>query len=168
MNRQYIQIEIGILARVCSQNARGSGHYTPTPPLGASNGMNTVVCQHSQTVSLPAQCLSKQRHGTYSVNVQRCYTIVSSAASSAVLPAQCPVQCDCNYSVQCNFIPTSRRGLPSASRRAYTRRFQPLLLEWPETEMLSLPTGNWETASLPATVLIRQLLQAPLRVDCRT
>ena len=39
MNRQNIQIEIGNLARVCSQNARGSGHYTPTPPLGASNGM---------------------------------------------------------------------------------------------------------------------------------
>ena len=39
MNRQYIQIEIGNLARVCSQNAQGSGHYTPTPPLGASNGI---------------------------------------------------------------------------------------------------------------------------------
>ena len=42
MNRQNIQIEIGNLARVCSQNAQGSGHYTPTPPLGASNGISVA------------------------------------------------------------------------------------------------------------------------------
>ena len=39
MSREYNQIEIENLARVRSQNAQGSGHYTPTPPLGASNGM---------------------------------------------------------------------------------------------------------------------------------
>ena len=39
MSRQYNQIEIEILARVCSQNVQGSGHYTQTPPLGASNGI---------------------------------------------------------------------------------------------------------------------------------
>ena len=49
MNRQYIQIEIGNLARVCSQNARGSGHYTPTPPLGASNGM---ILRENQRMSM--------------------------------------------------------------------------------------------------------------------
>ena len=40
MNRQYNQIEIENVASVCSQNAQGLGHYTPTPPLGASNGMS--------------------------------------------------------------------------------------------------------------------------------
>ena len=50
MNRQYIQIEIGNLARVCSQNAQGLGHYTPTPPLGASNGIE---------VEAAAECSSK-------------------------------------------------------------------------------------------------------------
>ena len=39
MSREYNQIEIENLARVRSQNAQGSGHYTPTPPLGASNGI---------------------------------------------------------------------------------------------------------------------------------
>ena len=53
MNRQYIQIEIGNLARVCSQNAQGSGHYTPTPPLGASNGINrSLNYSYSQSLQL--------------------------------------------------------------------------------------------------------------------
>ena len=43
MSREYNQIEIENLARVRSQNAQGSGHYTPTPPLGASNGMIDTV-----------------------------------------------------------------------------------------------------------------------------
>ena len=50
MNRQYIQMEIGNLARVCSKNAQGLGHYTPTPPLGASNGItlcNTIQSHYT-------------------------------------------------------------------------------------------------------------------------
>ena len=54
MNRQYIQIEIGNLARVCSQNAQGSGHYTPTPPLGASNGITQQSTAVIQPVIQPA------------------------------------------------------------------------------------------------------------------
>ena len=50
MNRQYIQKEIGNLARVCSQNAQGLGYYTPTPPLGASNGMTINKEHHADDV----------------------------------------------------------------------------------------------------------------------
>ena len=66
MNRQYIQIEIGNLARVCSQNAQGSGHHTPTPPLGASDGI---------TFSLASQMLTGESHASHMHCQQSCYVL---------------------------------------------------------------------------------------------
>ena len=45
--------EIGKLVGVGYQNAQGLGHYTPTPPLDASNGIQNTETNRKRIVKTP-------------------------------------------------------------------------------------------------------------------